>query len=282
MRRAREDDLPAIESVLKASFETTMFLRSNLANYGLVGDASHVTEVFFDAKAGPSGGLLGITKGGYLMAHAAPEDTRLWSQFATAIEGRVVLGMTGQPKQVEAMFAALDLEGHGFRIDDIEPLYALDLCALPLFDGVVLRAPQEHELDILAKWRCQSNSETLGGGTDALALSDAAFQIERSIERGALRVLVVDGQLSAMTAFNAELPDCVQIGGVFTPQHLRNRGYARRAVAAHLSEARARGVEKAVLFAASEAACRTYEAIGFQQVGTYRVALFEEPMRVGQ
>ena len=78
-----------------------------------------------------------------------------------------------------------------------------------------------------------------------------------------------------MTGFNAVLPEHVQVGGVYTPPEGRNRGYARRAVAIHLAEARASGVRHAVLFAASAAAARAYEAIGFQRDGSFALALYD-------
>ena len=85
----------------------------------------------------------------------------------------------------------------------------------------------------------------------------------------------------AKTGFNAVLPDMVQVGAVYTPPDLRGRGYARRAVALHLAQARDLGVQRAILFSANAAASRAYEAIGFQRVGAYRVALFDHPLEVG-
>jgi predicted GNAT family acetyltransferase len=58
---------------------------------------------------------------------------------------------------------------------------------------------------------------------------------------------------------------------------LRNRGYARQAVALHLAEARASGVRRAVLFAASEPAERAYRALGFQPAGRMSIVLLLEP-----
>lgn len=84
----------------------------------------------------------------------------------------------------------------------------------------------------------------------------------------------------AMSAFNAVLPEIVQIGGVFVPRRLRNRGYARLAVAQHMVEARARGVQRAVLFAASEAAVRAYRAIGFQPAAAISLVLFDGAQRL--
>jgi predicted GNAT family acetyltransferase len=72
----------------------------------------------------------------------------------------------------------------------------------------------------------------------------------------------------------------VQVGGVFVPQELRGRGFAQRITVGLLQAARRDGAETAVLFANNPVAARTYEAIEFQQVGWYGIALLARPERV--
>lgn len=83
-----------------------------------------------------------------------------------------------------------------------------------------------------------------------------------------------------MTGFNAVAEDAVQIGAVFTPAALRNRGYARAAVSLHLKEAQAAGYRRAVLFAASKPAVRAYLALGFEPYGAFSLILFAAPEQV--
>ena len=91
-------------------------------------------------------------------------------------------------------------------------------------------------------------------------------------------VVLMQGDTAlAMTGFNAQIPDMVQIGGVYTPPDLRGRGHARRAVALHVA---ASGVGRATLFSASEAAARAYRAIGFRQVGDWTLLLLADKERV--
>jgi len=77
------------------------------------------------------------------------------------------------------------------------------------------------------------------------------------------------------SVFNAMLADIVQIGGVWTPQELRGRGYARSVVAGSLLAARKQGIARAVLFAdpANAAARRAYLSLGFRIVGDYGLVL---------
>ena len=83
-----------------------------------------------------------------------------------------------------------------------------------------------------------------------------------------------------MTGLNAELPEAVQVGGVYTPPGMRGRGYARAAVALHLDQARRTGIPRAVLFAASDAAARAYTAIGFRPAGRMAMILFAPGTRI--
>ena len=109
----------------------------------------------------------------------------------------------------------------------------------------------------------------------------AAQQVEDSYARyidAKSHVVLMEGQVPlAMTGFNAQIPDMVQIGGVYTPPDLRGRGHARRAVALHLA---ANGADRATLFSASEAAARAYRAIGFRQIGDWTLMLLADKERV--
>jgi predicted GNAT family acetyltransferase len=87
-------------------------------------------------------------------------------------------------------------------------------------------------------------------------------------------LLVDGGRPVAFSAFNARLPDIVQVGGVWVPVELRGRGYGRAVVAGSLLDARARGASRAVLFAEREDAKRAYRGLGFSVLGEYGLLLF--------
>ncbi len=278
IRRATDEDLPAVHAVLRRNPTTTMFLRSNLLEHGLHGKGDAATTLYV-AQSGPEDGMFGLTESGYLMACAPDAPSEMWRAFAQAITGRRVLGMTGLRAQVDAMLTALDAETRAFQLRRDEPLYALDLNNLIALDGD-LRRPIEAELDQLIDWNVTYAAEALGTGTGDEAKASAASRIQAMRTRDFLRVLYDDGTPVAQTAFNAAIPDTVQIGGVFTlPEH-RRKGYARRAVSLHLQEARALGVTQAILFAANAHAAKAYEAIGFIHVGSYHLALFQDAIEV--
>lgn len=67
------------------------------------------------------------------------------------------------------------------------------------------------------------------------------------------------------------------IGGVYTPAHLRGRGYAKVALALHLQDAHVQGVKRAVLSAANSSAAKAYTAIGFREVGELMIVIYTIP-----
>ncbi|HZR22327.1 MAG TPA: GNAT family N-acetyltransferase [Vicinamibacterales bacterium] len=86
-------------------------------------------------------------------------------------------------------------------------------------------------------------------------------------------VYVENGVPLSLSAFNATLPDIVQLGGIYTPPDVRGRHYAKISVAASLVAARERGATRAVLFTNSPSAERTYTALGFARIGDYALVL---------
>lgn len=91
-------------------------------------------------------------------------------------------------------------------------------------------------------------------------------------------MLLVGDQIVAYAAYNAALPEIVQIGGVWTPPELRGRGYGRAVVAASLLAARDDGVQRAVLFTGERnvAAQRAYAALGFRRIDDWGIVLFSD------
>src|SRR5207302_836575 len=172
-------------------------------------------------------------------------------------------------------------------VDRGEPLQATYVAALEAgavvgvvahcWNGMVLvQAPAEHELGVLARWRASFSVEALraADGLDLRRASQADVLLQHA--RAADWVLVRGETPVAYALFNAMLPDIVQIGGVWTPPEFRGRGYARSVVAGSLVAAGKQGVRRAVLFAdPSNAAARAaYLAIGFAIVGDYGLVLF--------
>ena len=277
MIKATEEDRAAIEAFLSARIATSMFPFSNLRRHGMQGGHPRAVSFWLRWQDGAICDVLAQSEEGMLFPQC---PTRPWGEIAAVLDGHGVKGILGEASQVADLRAALRLPGEP-ALDTVEPLYQLALPDLRMPDAadMTLHKLEAAPLDVLHQWRRDYCIESLAYAT-ADAGPQAVKDIESYIAQDSHRVLMRQDVPVAMTGFNASLPETVQIGGVYTPPALRNRGYARTALALHLAEAAQNGVKDAVLFAANRAASKAYEAIGFQQMGSFAVAIYDTPMIV--
>jgi len=270
IRILRPGDEGAIEAFLAPRADTSMFLRANARQGGLQ-DRGQPRQATYAAAMGPSGvvALAAHCWNGILLVQA-PEQIHEVARTALAASGRPLKGISGPADQVRTAREALGVRKAA--VDDADLLYSLDLARLrvpPALAALSLRRPRGDELPLLIAWREQYLVETGLSAAGPLLHQDAKGGIELLQAQGDHWLLEDRGEPVAYTAFNARLPDIVQVGGVWTPPPLRGRGYARCAVAGSLLEARAAGARRAILFTSNTSAARAYEAIGFTRAGEY-------------
>jgi GNAT superfamily N-acetyltransferase len=200
---------------------------------------------------------------------------------AVAASGRPIQGLIGPLSPVRRVRASLGLLEREVAHGGDEILFALDLERIrvpePLRTGQLeCRHPNETELELLAEWRVAYCLETLGSVRSPELEQLCRRQIENLVRARECWVIVESGELRAFTAFNAVTRGIVQVGGVYTPPELRNRGYARAAVAGSLLEARANGATRSVLFTGEDhqSALRAYTSLGYEAVGDFGLVLF--------
>ena len=280
LRPCTPADVPALDTFLKAHIETSMFPLLNLRRFGPKGGAHHRAMRYWCAE-GPDG-ITGVlahgTTGTVMMQWPEAPD---WAAARAVLAGRDIDGVLGATGQVRALLTALGLANAPKTLDEDEDLFALDLDGLDMPDTGDLRlVPLDRSLaGPLLPWRVDYETDVLGSDPGT-AEKTAARDMADWAEAGSHRVLIRGDRPVAMTGFNAALDDIVQIGGVYTPPELRGRGYARKAVALHLAEARRNGARRAILFSASETATRAYRAIGFRRIGSYSLVFFDGKRRV--
>lgn len=277
LRAARPEDAGGIEDFLAGHAESSMFLRSNLRRTGVTGgDTPHATKMWLEERDGITG-VYGISTAGFVIMQLPGGVDAAAVQRVS--QGREISGVIGVPDQVQAVVAALGIDTGRAPEAGVEPLFRLDLADLVIPAGdSALRMPEEGDRAVLEDWRFAYRQEIDGF---AAPRAQAARDVDGLLAGGDLRLLCApDGSVLAMTAFNARLPDMVQIGNVYTPPALRGQGHARRAVALHLADAHSAGVKTALLFSASAAASRAYEAIGFRRIGAYQLLLLKAPQVV--
>ncbi|HEY3919787.1 MAG TPA: GNAT family N-acetyltransferase [Stellaceae bacterium] len=289
VRSLAQTDRDVVEAFLKKHAAKSMLLRSNLYAAGLQdrGEIYHASYL----GAFRDGALIGLIAhcwNGMLLPQA-PEAADLLALQDAALAlpcmiERGITGICGDDRQVGILLKALDLAEMSVRKNSHEKLLALSLAYIvappDLAQGFVsCRRAELRDLPFLLEWRFAYTIEALGAARENIKAEEERAALRRQIERGDSFVLEHSHSRQPLShaAFNAMVPDTVQVGGVFTPPVLRGKGYARAVVAGQLQIARSEGVEAAVLFTASSAGIRAYEAVGFREIGEFGLVLLKKP-----
>ena len=286
IRRLIPRDRPLLQAFLDRYRTSSMFLRANLFHSGLEDGPEPFQGLYMGAFAGDA--LTDVAAHYWngnviLQAPTRPVEMAL---AAARESGRPVNGLLGPWPQVRAAEPELDLDRA--RLGKVVPeyLYRLDLADLavpePLSSGrVTHRHAGASDLPTLVPWRREYDLHTMGFPEHSIDDAANRDSLAAAIKARRLWVLEEAGRPVAMTAFNATLPDMVQVGGVFTPVEWRSRGHGRAAVAGSLLDARADGVGEAILFTEAEnhPAQRAYEALGFERIGDYGMVMLD-PVQV--
>ena len=287
VRVLRPGDESRLAPFFAAHPDTTLFLQSNLLAGGLEDRGEPLQGTYVAALEG-TGAVVAVashTWSGNLLLEA-PTALPAVTRAAVAATRRPVAGLLGRADQVEAARRTLGLGSAPTSLDSREHLFRLVLDrlrvpALLAAGELRCRKPTNGELGRLTDWRHDYRVEELREppGDPLREKARAELELYQRLDRHF--VLERSGTLVAYAAYNASTPDCVQLGGVYTPPPLRSRGYGRAVVAGALLRARERGVQRSVLFTPIEnrPAQRAYRSLGYERVGDYALLLFVDPIR---
>ncbi len=287
IRQLRPGDETALEAFLVPRLETSMFLIGNMRASGLAYNGKRYTGDYVAAFEGDA--IVGAAAhfwNGIVIVQAPVQLEALW-RAALTVSGRPLQGIIGPHEQVAAIKAALGLERFPRQLDQREELYSLDLADLRVPEALATgrvkgRLVETRDADVLTRWRVGYDMEALGDKeTDKLWAHERALAERIAAERNTW-ILEAEGRPVATSAFNTRIREAVQIGGVWTPPEFRGRGYARCVVAQSLLDARAEGVEKAILFTGENnvAAQKAYTALEFRRIGDYHLLMLRDPLNV--
>jgi uncharacterized protein len=280
LRQLSPADQPELEEFLRAHVDRAMFLRSNLRTAGIVYRGRPFEGLYVAAiEGGRIAGVAGHFWNGILLLLAERHAEAL-AIAARDCSGRAVVGIIGPLDEVKRARRALSMDKAMSQKESDEGLYALELADLrvpaALSEGSVTCRPVcDGDVPLLVDWRYAYAQEALNAAPGGALRARCREEIE-TLGLDRQFVLTERDRLVAYSAFNAALPDIVQIGGVWTPPELRGRGYGRIVVAGSLLTARTKGATRAVLFTddANLAARRAYTALGFRRIGDWCVLLF--------
>ncbi|MEM7751157.1 MAG: GNAT family N-acetyltransferase [Pseudomonadota bacterium] len=288
IRKLNNDDRAETEAFLSRHAESSMFLLSNSRRSGFLYDDKpfHADYYASVASCGAIDGVLAHCWNGNIILQA-PEPGALNTIIGIFSEEvtRPIAGVLGPGSQATPAITMLGLDDASYSINVNDGLFSLDLDKLLRPSGLadpdlkVVRAA-DCEPALIGRWLKGFEIEALGKDDDE-ALDKAIESRTANLEKWPdLWVMEISGTPVAMSGFSARLTDMVQVGAVWTPPEHRGQQFARTVVAATLSRAKAEGVERAVLFANSPAAIRSYEAIGFRRIDSYQIAMLKRPIHL--
>jgi ribosomal protein S18 acetylase RimI-like enzyme len=278
-------DLPVVDAFLRKHADSSMVLRSNLLTDGIEDNDGRYAGVYAGAF-GSEGNLQAVAAYYRRFGNVFPQaenDEALDAAVSCAAQasGAEVRGVIGLRPLVRRAITRLELDGAPCKYDANEGLYAVELTylrkpALLLDPEVELRAVQASDAAFFVDWLYDYEVRLLGAPEGEVTRQRCEEDFERTLASGEPCLLTHAGIPRAKTAFNARLPDMVQVGGVYTPPEQRGCGYARAAVALSLLRARARGVKRAVLFTGddNQQAIAAYRALGFERIDDFAIVLF--------
>lgn len=280
IRILQPGDEEALEAFLLRRVESSMFLIGNMRASGLVDGGRPYQGTY--AAAFEGGRIVGVVahywQGNLVLQ--APAHLEDLSRAASRSSGRPLRGLIGPDPQVRAARLVFDISDRSVQLDELEKLYSLALADLVVPSGLQSgelrgRRIEPHDVPLMVEWHVAFAGEALGEDESPRLRERVRAGVERQMRQGHFWLLEDRGEPVACSAFNTVIREAVQVGGVWTPPELRNRGYGRTVVAASLLDARAGGAETAILFTGEGnlPAQRAYEALGFRHVGDYRLLL---------
>ena len=287
VRSLRRGDEAAVEAFLQARLDSSLFLLSNLRAAALEDDGEVYSGAW--AAAFEQAAIVGVAAhfwNGVLVVQA-PRELDAVVRAALRASGRPLAGISGPYPQVRAARASLAPAAAVAMHHEAE-LFSLVLSDLRVPEALARGAlrsasPAPPLIPRLADWRVSYAVETLRATRSDALRAACEKEVRQLVEEGNAFVLLEGEAPVAFSAFNARLPEVVQVGGVYTPPELRGRGYARAVVAGSLLAARRARVARAVLFTEreNEPARRAYLALGFRPTGDYGLVLFASPAPPG-
>ncbi|MEH1918489.1 GNAT family N-acetyltransferase [Nostoc sp.] len=284
LRTLQPGDEVSLETFLLQHTSTSMFLRSNWRAAGLLDQGARFQGTYIAAYIDETIVAVAAHFWNEMIVVQAPVYLPEVVQAVVAQSGRAISGISGPAAQVEATKSILGLSKRPTQLDEAEILFSLALRDLQIPQAlasaeVQCRLPYLDELELLTEWCAAFSVETLGQ-RDTPSLTTASRSIIEARQATAMHWILVAGDTPvSYSAFNASLPDIVQIGGVWTPPGVRGKGYAKSVVAGSLLNARSLLVKRAILFTGNnnQAAQAVYRGIGFLPTSEkYGLVLFEE------
>lgn len=284
IKQLDNQDITIAKAFLNKYIETSLFMLSNMEKVGLENNDEPYQGDYFGAFNGDD--LIGVIAhywNGTIMMQSPDLGilSELYDELVSSMT-RPIKAVVGDAEQGQYILDRLAISENKFALNATDSLMSLELSQLyiPQAEDKSLAMVEitARHFDILKEWIRGYEIEALGTPDDDRLIETAIKTAHDRIKGDNCWILEANGLPVALSGFNAQLPEIVQVGPVWTPPEHRNKGYARHLVARTLERAKAQGVQKSILFTDVPAAQKAYEAIGFKEIGKFQLALLKEPI----
>ncbi|ETO94424.1 GNAT family N-acetyltransferase [Legionella oakridgensis] len=266
--------------------ETCMFIRSNLYHSGIeYQNTPYHGEYWasFDDANNINGVLVHYWNGNLMMQ--AENNNILYALINRYKTNQIkpIAGILGDDSQAGFVIQSLDIKPSQFAINYTEDLFSLSLNHLNVPEkakenSFQLRSIEQCDISILKRWFIDYKIEALGATSSPELEIEVLDEINDESVNKNRWVLYYKNNPVSLCGFNAHMQDIVQIGPVYTPPELRNKGYAKVIVALCLNRAKMNQVDNAILFTNNPPATHVYRSLGFQVIGQFRLAILKKPV----
>ena len=292
VRLLGKGDETALDDFLRPHTAEAFFLRSNFYREGVTYEAKPLQAQYLGAFDGDK--LVGVV--GYSWIHTIlvfAEDPACIGDLAQALRPLIqvrngeIEAVLGLADHVTPLLKHLGLTPNTLRKDAPQILYRLNVGQMktPALLGdpaIVMRSANEKDLEQIVAWRMAFNIEVAGSTPGPKLEESVRKDVGRKVADNAYFILEQGGVPISMCGAEGYVPEAILIGPVYTPPELRNRGYAKAVTAGAIGIVAAERptLREAILFTPNPAAAKAYEAIGFQNIGNWGLALVKEDYRL--
>jgi predicted GNAT family acetyltransferase len=247
-------------------------MRDPLYNLFMIGDLDvmglDTEDLTFWGQLSPDGKLIGVAMRYHVWwcFYSNTEcDPRPFAQLIDDFADSQ--GINGHPDQVDPIIAKLERYG-------VRELHASYYCRLPLNAALPTPAWSTRRATV-------ADADALGKlYATAGHMQRDADDVRRQLQEQGRRIAVTEdaGRIVSAAATSIETSHAAMIGGVFTPESLRNRGYASAAMTHLCTRLLAEGIQPC-LFYDNPAAGSIYRRLGFEDIGPWHL-VFLQPIQV--
>ncbi|MEI7669408.1 MAG: GNAT family N-acetyltransferase [Pseudomonadota bacterium] len=128
-------------------------------------------------------------------------------------------------------------------------------------------------------WDKEFSVEALGESKKTETKDEKPSRMISILFERSLFVIEKDNQILSFCGTGGFLSDWKWVGPVYTPPNLRGHGYGRAVTGGSLEIVRNEGAKFAGLFSSNPVAIKTYKALGFKEIGDWRLSFLKEPLK---